>query len=268
MVNAWNIAAAWTNIATSSLATVTSTTAATAMPVTNLQQEDTLRLWRGTGGAAVLESIFFDFGSVQTLSNWVVALLTTNLVAADTTRLRLSVADPTCVTNTYDSTAATGRIDPNYKNLIFLPTPASAPRYGRIDLTRAAGSPEAGFLFAASYTQFTYNYDFGAQITWQDPSIKKKTVGGQTKISSRQKFRQADITIGWLTDTQRWALVEAIDRDNGIGTPVLFILDPSSTNLARDSVYGLIDTATPVVNLNQTADGPLYSKAYKIEQRL
>lgn len=269
MPAAFNIAAAWSNIAASGLATITSTTAAAAMPISNLQQQDPLRLWRGTGGAGVLESIFFDFGSVQTLSNWTIDLLTTNLAVTDTTRLRLSVADPTCVTNTYDSGSATGRVDPNYKSLVFLATPASAPRYGRIDLTRAAGSPEAGFLIVSDRTQFTYNYGFDAQFTLVDPSIRKKTKGGQSRILIRQKFYVADITLGFLTETQRWNVVDAIDRSNGVSTPVLFILDPSSSNLGRDSIYGFIESSP--VGLVQAFDdsgAPLYRKSYKIEQRL
>lgn len=260
------IAASWVNIAAADLATLTSTTAATAMPITTLQQEDVLRCWRGTGGAGVAESIYFDLGSTQSVT--VVALLNTNLVAADTTRLRLSVADPTCVTNTYDSTSAANRVDPIYKDLIFLASPASSPRYGRIDLTCAAESPEAGFLHVGTYTQFAYNYAHGAQCTRVDPSIPKKTKGGQTKIMRRTQFRRWDIPIEVVTEAQRWSVVEGIDYLNGISSPVLFILDPTSTNLGRDSIFGLIQESSPVVSIEGYVDGaPVYSKSYRIDQR-
>lgn len=262
-----NVTAAWINRASS--ATITSTTAATAMPISLLQQEDTRRVWRGAGGAGVLESIFFDFGSVQSDINQV-SLIYTNLAAVDATRCRLSVADPTCVTNTYDSTSAAGRVDPNYASLHFLTTPALSPRYGRIDLTRAAGSPEAGYLHAGPYTTFTYNYDYGAQRTVVDPSVQKITRGGQTKIISKTKFRRWEFQIGTMTETQRWSVAEAIDLANGIQSPLLFFMDPSSTNLGRDTIFGLLTETSPVASIQgfDSSGNPMYSRPYKIDERL
>lgn len=266
-MTASNAALAWVNPAAS--ATLTSTTAATAMPISNLQQQDTRRTWRGAGGAGVMESIYFDL-LATTAGIDVVSLIYTNLAAGDTTRLRLSVADPTCATNTYDSTAATGRVDPNYYDLHFLCSPVSNPRYGRIDLTRAAGNPEAGFLFVGGRTQFTYNIDYGAQRTLVDPSIIKKLSGGQTRPLSKPKFRRWEFNIGDMTETQRWSIAEAIDLANGITSPVLFFSDPSSTNLGRDSILGLLTETSPVAFIQgfDSSGNPRYSRSYKIDERL
>lgn len=267
MTASWNVAASWLNRITA--ATLTSTTAATAMPITQLQQEDTRRTWRGTGGAGVLESIYFDLGSaIAGIDN--VDLMFTNLAAGDATRCRLSVADPTCVTNTYDSTSIAGRVDSNYYDLHFLTTPVSNPRYGRIDITRAAGAAEAGFLFAGPRTQFTYNRDWGDQRTVVDPSEHKKTRGGLTRTISKPKFRRWEFNIGSLTETQRWSVAEAIDLANGITSPILFFMDPSSTNLGRDTIFGLLTETSPVASIQGFGpDGlPMYSRSYKIDERL
>lgn len=266
MTLASNIAASWINRITA--ATVTSTTAATAMPITLLQQQDTRRTWRGAGGAGVLESIFFDLGSAMAgIDN--VDLMYTNLAAGDAARCRLSVADPTCGTSTYDSTSIVGRVDPNYYDLHFLTTPVSNPRYGRIDITRAAGNPEAGFLFAGPRTQFTYNYDYGAQRTVVDPSIIKKTSGGQSNTIPKVKFRRWEFTIGTMTETQRWSVAEAIDLASGLTSPVLLFMDPSSANLGRDTIFALMTESDPVASIQGfDANGPIYSRAYKFDERL
>lgn len=267
MTATFNVAAAWINRAAS--ATITSTTAATAMPVSLLQQEDTRRVWRGAGGAGVLESVFFDLGAVQSDINQV-SLIYTNLAAVDATRCRLSVADPTCVTNTYDSTSIAGRVDPDYKSLHFLTTPASSPRYGRIDLTRAAGSPEAGFLHAGPYTTLSYNYDYGAQFTIIDPSDHKTTRGGQTKIVSKPIFRACDLTVGTLTEAQRYSVFQAIGLANGISSPILLMLNPASTNMGRDTIYGLLQDSIPVTAI-QGFDGSgnsMYAASIKLHERL
>jgi hypothetical protein len=248
------------------------TSAATNMPVRRtsglLQQEDTRRVWRGAGGAAVLESVFFDFGSVQSDINQV-SLIYTNLAAVDATRCRLSVADPTCVTNTYDSTSIAGRVDPNYRSLHFLTTPVSSPRYGRIDLTRAAGSPEGGFLHAGPYTQYSINYAFGAQRTWVDPSEQKKTKGGQTKIRAAEV--SAHVVPDGLPHRDR-----ALGAGRGDGhrqrrrDSVLFFFDPSSTNLGRDSIYGLLTEVSPVAAIQAFgSDGlGMFSRPYVVDERL
>jgi hypothetical protein len=262
-----NVSVAWQNRATA--AVLTASSAFTAMPITLLQQQDTRRTWRGAAGAGVLESIYFDLLSTVAIDT--VSLMFTNLAAGDATRLRLSVADPTCATNTFDSTSIAGRIDPSYYDLHFLATPASNPRYGRIDLTRAAGSAEAGFLFAGTRTQFTYNRDIGDQRTVVDPSIIRKTDGGQTNFISKPKFRRWEFNIGLLTQAQRWSVVEAIDLSSGITSPVLFFMDPSSANLGRDTIFGLLTETSPVASItgfDNATGNPVYSRSYKIDERL
>ena len=174
-----NIAAAWTNIALT--ATLTASSEAASMLVTKLQQEDTKRNWRT--GAATSATLYIDLGSAQSFDT--LALLNTNLLADGTYRLRASIADPTCVTNTYDSTTIAGAVDPNYKDLILaLSSVKSGNRYLRLDLAQptVATYIEAGLLFIGLRTQFDYNYSYGAGRTRVDPSIQKKTKGGQTKI--------------------------------------------------------------------------------------
>ncbi len=268
MVNAWNIAAAWANIAGNG--TLTTSSATTAMPITNLQQQDILRNWRS--GATTTATVYLTFASNQSADTF--SVLNTNLTAAGIVRVGLypTLTDAGAGTNViYDSNSGStpGQVDPNYKKAVVL---ASSVQTGwktvRVDLTDTSLSYiEAGFLVVSTRTQYTYNYNFGATLTVVDPSVRKKTKGGQSRIMVRPKFYQADITVGFLTQTQRWNVVDAMDRANGASVPVLFILDPSSSNLSRDSIFGFIESS-PVTTIQAFDSGPLYQKPYKIEQRL
>jgi hypothetical protein len=271
MTAAWNIAAAWGNIAGNG--TLTAFSAATAMPITLLQQEDVSRRWRSAAGTS---SNFKDvFASNQSADTF--CILGTNLTAAGIVRVRLypTSADADAGTNViWDSNPSNtpGTVDPLYEDAIVLASSVqSGWKASRVDLTdTSTGYQEAGYLFISTRTQFTYNYAYGAQRTWVDPSEHKKTRGGQTKIISKPKFRKWQIPIEVVTETQRWALVEAMDIANGITSPVLLIMDPSSTNLGRDSIFGLFTETNPVAYIQgfDASGGQLYSRTYQIEERL
>ncbi len=262
-----NLAAAWTNIALN--ATVTVSSAATAMPASNLQQEDTRRSWRS--GATTTANVDLTFSSTQSADTF--ALFNTNLTAAGIVRVQLS---NTALGNTdiWDSNAGStpGTVDPNYKDAIVLASSVkSGWKYCRFVVTDTSLTYiEAGLAFAATRTAFAYNYDWGAQFTRVDPSIQKKTKGGQTKILRRPQFRRFELPIAVVTEAQRWSVVEQIDLLNGVSIPVLFILDDSSSNLGRDSIFGLIQESSPVALIQgfDSAGGIVSSKPYRVEQRL
>jgi hypothetical protein len=266
-----NIAAAWTNIALN--ATLTASSEAASMLVTKLQQEDTKRNWRT--GAATTANVIGAYAANQTADTFFKA--NTNLTAAGIVRVRLftNSTDAGAGTNAlYDSNpgGTAGIVDPDYKDAVVLaPSVQSGWKVFRWDLTDTNLSYiEAGFEFASTKMQFAYNYDYGAQRTIVDPSIQKKTKGGQTKVMARPKFKRWELPIGFVTELQRWSVVERIDLLNGIGVPVLFILDPSSTNLGRDSIFGLIQESSPVVAIQgfDSAGGSMSSRSFRVDQRL
>lgn len=268
-----NIAVAWRNIALN--ATVAASSAATAMPASLLQQEDISRHWRSAAGTTA--DIDLTFASTQSADTF--DILGTNLTAAGTVRIRLS---NTALGNTdvWDS----GTLSSNLIDAIFLTVPRlrgedalvlsssvrSGWKYCRITLTDASRSYiEAGFVFISTRTAFTYNYDIGFAPRVVDPSIIKKTSGGQSKKRTKEKYRVWDPKIGWLTETQRWNVAEALDLANGITVPALFILNPDSSTLGRDSLFGLLQDTDPVPVLGFfDAGGPMYERQYRIEELL
>lgn len=262
-----NLAAASTNIALN--ATMTASSEAANMLVTKLQQKDTRRCFRT--GAVTTVNIDLTYAATQSADTF--DLLFTNLTAAGIVRIKLS---NTALGNTdiWDSNPSNtaGTVDPNYKDAVVLASSVkSGWKYCRIVLTDTSLTYlQAGFLFVGTRTQFDYNYAYGAQCTRVDPSIQKTTKGGQTNVMLRNQFRRWELPIELVTEVQRWSVVEQIDLLNGIGLPVLFILDPASSNLGRDSIFGLIQESSPVVTVQgfDSAGGVMSSKTYKIDQRL
>lgn len=260
-----NLAFAYNNLATASATTLSASSALTLAPVSRLQGSHVARKWRGKNGNS--ESIIFDLGS--SLAWDTLALIGTNLTSTGLTRVRGSNIDPTGASGEiYDSTSIAGRVDENYGDLIILRNDSTASRYGRIDLSDTGLTYiDAGCLLISVRTQVTINFLPGWSRAWIDPS--RKTIGqsGQTFIDQLDSYRVLDLTLGFLSQSERDGFVESIDRDLGEHTNFLTITDPASTNLGRDCLWGYIDGNTPVIEpvvLSPAA----YSKTYKIHQRL
>lgn len=271
MTLASNIAAAWTNIALN--ATLTASSEASGMLVTKLQQEDTKRNWRT--GATTSASLLASFASNQSADTF--ALFNTNLTALGVGRVRLFPTMANAIAGTsavYDSNAgsAAGQVDPNYKDAIVLASSVQTGwKVAAFDLQDATVSYiEAGFMFIGTRTQFDYNYAYGAGRTRIDPSIPKKTKGGQTKLMIRPPYWDWKIPMGWITEAQTNGAIEQINLLNGRRLPVLFIMNPSSTNLGRDSIFGLMPdlAAVEVIQAFDSAGGLMSSTSFHVEQRL
>lgn len=263
-----NPAFSWTNIALN--ATLTASSEAAAMLVSKLQQQDTKRNWRT--GAVTTAYILGTYSSNQSADTFFLA--NTNLTAAGIARIRLSSVDATgAAGDIYDSNSAgtAGQVDPNWKDLVVLASSVkSGWKYIRIDLTDTTLTYiEAGFLFVGTRTQLDIGYQ-SAQITIIDPSVQKKTKGGQTRIMVRPKYRRGEFSFEFISNSQLRSTVDMIDLLNGIGTPVLMITNPSSTNLGRDSIFGLLQGSSPVVlsNILDSTGAIMSSKQYTIDQRL
>ena len=273
-MNTFNVAAAWENIFRN--ATLGSSSAATAMPVSMLQQQDISRHFRSAPGNTVdVDASFAVAQSADTFD-----ILGTNLTAAGTVRIRLSnVALGN--TDIWDSgTIASNLVDPIFlaaprlrgEDALVLTTPKSGWKYCRMTLTdNTLSAVEAGYLVGSTRTQLSYNFNYGAQFTVVDPSEQKKTSGGMTNIRSKPKFRRCELTVGALTEAQRWSVFEAIGLANGVSVPLLLITDPSSSNLGRASIFGLLQDSIPVTSIEgfDNATGrPVYSASVRLDERL
>jgi hypothetical protein len=249
-----NACIAYTNLVDTASA-ITATSSNLLLPVSNITNPHIARKWRGTTPGA--DSIIIDMGSPVSFDTICAFGLT-----GSTITIKASMVDPTGAAGEVTSNADT--VDQNYKSKILL-TDVSSARYFRIDMTDySGGSVEIGRVFIGLKTQFSYNFVKGWSRSWNDTSLRSKTRGGQTQIFPDSVFRTIEVSFDFLTQSDRDGFVEYVDRVNALKTDVLFITDPSSPNLPRDSVWGLMTTITPVVQPSVS----LFTKQYTIEERL
>lgn len=226
------------------------------LPATNIQNPHVARKWRAIFNSA---SVVLNFGALTSIDT--VALM--GLTAA-TYRIRLSSVDTSgAAGDLYDS--GTLSVDQTYLQAVALITAPVSGQYLRIDLEDSAGDyVELGRLFAGLRTALAINFAWNWSSTTTDRSLRAKTRGGQTQVFADNLYRSLDLTFQFLSESERHGIIETVDRVNGQHTDVLFVIDPASSNLARDSVWGLISAPTPIVQ-------PIFerfSKQVQIEERL
>lgn len=228
--------------------TVTASTELPTLPAVNLRHPFlSPNRWRSTANAA---SILVDFGASYTIG--CVALLKTNGTAAATFRLRLS-ASSDLSTPTYDtgSPEILAGVDPDYGHLIHVLAAPAAGRYLGLGLTDSSLSYiEAGRLWAGTKFQPTHNFEFGVRDAMLDSTRFAAAEGGQTWVETGVTQREIRLSLPALTTSEIRGDIDALRR-LGRGQDVLAVLDPASSNLGRDSIFGLITD-----NLTSQHTGP------------
>lgn len=258
-----NAAIAWSNLA--DLGTVVSSGAELLMPIARVLDPHVQVRFRSRSPVGY---IIADLGESKSIDS--VALLGMTTSAAATARVRLSTVDSSgAAGDAADSgVLADGGtyFDRNYGGLVYLLSAAVSCRYVRIDIDDGGQSYfEAGRLFAGARTQFEVNFSYGAERGRIDRSRTRETVGGQTLVWLDNGRRTIDVRFGTISESERWGFVETIDRDNGRHSDLLFIVDPESDNIARDTVFGLMTEIGPV---GQPQYYAVFGKQYRVQERL
>lgn len=219
-------------------------------PIARLQDPHIGVQWQGTGST---EWFIADLGEVRTID--CVRLM--GLTAA-TARIRYSTSDPTA-----GDVADTAVLAIDQALLTLTDIRSVNARYIRVDLTSDTVCA-AGRLFVGELEEFGVNFAWGWNRKWVDPSSRKKTEGGQTRINRRQKYRVFTVNFEFISDADANGFTDEIDRINGVTDDVLFITDPESANLEQASIWGLMTDLSPAAQ--QFIDQ--WSKSLTIEQRL
>lgn len=240
------------------------------MPASNLRTPHPSQRWRSLTAA---DFVVADKGSAIAADTVLICGLTCGAKAE--VRLRLSSIDATGAAGDILDTGAiaTGAtaFDVEYGAFLWLLPATAAWRYTRFDITDPdAGYVEAGCLVEGVREAFTYNFAPGDTIQHVDRSRVSPTSSGMTLVWDDNTFRRLNLSINAVTTAQRFGLVERLDRVKGRKRNVLLIIDPDSSNLPRDSIYGLVTDQTPVAFSNAFAvDGqPLFGKQLRIDERI
>lgn len=256
-------ALAWVNLF--DVAAITASSAGSGTPATNLQVVHVQKKWRGTGGAS--ESIVATFAADQSADTFALFGLGSDLsLGSMTARLRLTT-NGGVLGDVYDTGVLSNEIDANYAAHIHLASSVkSGWRTARWDLARTSATYiEAGRGFIGTRTQLSYNFAPGASFRWEDRSKITESYDGQSYVDRRSKRRIWAVNFEWVDPTQRYSVVETMDIANGTQTDVLFMSNPTSTNMGRDSIWGLVENLDPVIAFEPTEQ--LYSRSYTFKER-
>jgi hypothetical protein len=219
--------------------TVTASSSVATLPAVNLQHPFlTPYRWRSTGNTA---SLLLDMGGTYGIGG--TALFGTNLSATASWRIRLSSAS-NLSSPAYDTggTQINAGVDTTYGAAIKIFPTQTSGRYLGIDITDASLSYiEAGRWWAGITWQPSRNYAFDAQRGGRDTSRHTLSDSGQTWVDRGVVQRLWKLTLPAITPTERDQHLENLVRTVGRSEDILVVLDPNSTNLGRDSIFGLVE---------------------------
>lgn len=265
--------------------------ASSPLPVSNLANRQLSKVWRTLNTLPTWTWFVCNFGSVRQID--VVSLLAHNITATGQWRVRLS-NDPTFATSIYDSglqkawpsmssfgvkpwgTWSWGEAlgafevpeDITPSSILILSSSVNA-QYLRVDISdevNPAGYIQAGRCYAGPKYQPSKNISYGWEIGYRDESEVTKSIGGQTYVDEKTKYRVVSINLEYLTEEESYLnLFEFIDRRKGISGDLLFIPKPDKPELfLHEVIYGRMQDLGPQINPHYN----VVSKAYVIEELL
>jgi len=237
----------------SDAATLTAGSAVASLPVSNLQTRQPGERWRATDLANVYLEI--DLGSAAAIN--LVALLNTNASSAATWQVRAAATQGALTTSPgYDSGSVSmwpvAGLDglPWTHARLWLST-SQTYRWWRIDVSdsgNADGHFQAGRLYVASAWEAPRNVQYGWSVTWNDPSVKRRSTGSQLYSLVRTPWRSFDGALSFLSEGQMYDNLYDLQRRRGASRDVLLMRDPEATDhFMAQSVYGVLETLQPLV---------------------
>lgn len=251
--------------------TVVASSQVLTMPASNLLTPHPQERWRSIGNGG---SIILDKGAL--LSGDTVALLGLTCSTSTLMHLRLSTVDSLGLAgDVFDDGGihnGDGHLDTTYNSLIYRLSAPVSYRYVRIDLfdptaalLAATNFVEAGCILDGLSETFAYNFSWSAGFQHHDRSGVVKVAGGGTLTWQDNTYRSISLPFDWITSAQRYGVIERLDRVKGKTSNILLMTDTASTNMPRDSIFGLVTEQTQIGFVQGVG---LFTKALNFEERI
>ena len=250
-------------------ATLTTSTAASGLPVTNLQQEQKGLVWRSTGTTATITA---TWSSPQTLRAVILPFcnLTTSAtirvqaytLAADTVPVRDTGPRPAGTYAPGDIWGGNQPLDVNsysfgggsYARVWFAETAAEKIEITIADTSNPAGYLEAARLVCGNYWSPTYNTNFGLSIGYEDSSQQTRTESGNLLTTVGTLHRTLDFDLQWLTAEDKTRMLSVL-RGNGLRKPMFVSIFPEDVDKVKEQEYQIYGKLTNLSKLTH----PVYS---------
>jgi hypothetical protein len=216
---------------------VSASNSVASLPASNVKDFDIQRVWRAASNSA---SLFVDTGRLLTLG--VVAGINSNATLGDTFRVRASTTDAGVASNlSYDSGSLQG-VDPVWGQFIHFPFPPVPYRYLRLDMTQQ-DPPEIGRLMAGEAWRSTRHMSLVTtpESLWRDPSRWSYSIGQNLFVDSLAPQRGYRFTVRGVSDDEKISQIDEMNRLRGRRKDLLVCIDAASSNLGRDSIWGMLE---------------------------
>jgi hypothetical protein len=246
------------------------------LPLSNATTANRRKVWQSLPGANPV-TLAFDAGADQVVD--VLALLETNLSATGLYRVQTAGSRDFSPAS-YDSgwLSPGGALDSQSRQLVHvLPTGSisggamphllredggfvlredgtskilleEAGHYVGISLDDASlAYHEVGKVIAGPLARPGRNFSHGWQWVARDLSQLSQALGGASYADLRQILRGVDVAFENLTDAEARGFAYQILTQAGSSRPVLVVLDPDSTALGRDTIWGRVESDLAVV---------------------
>lgn len=213
-----------------------------SLPLSNLKDDDIQKIWRSAQNetSAPQQAVIADLGAQRDIG--VAALINSNAFSPWTFHVRISTSDPTGLdASAYEALNIPGIPDASYNKFIHFIEPSVTGRYVRITHNVTLGVPEAGRLVICPVWSPSRNMRFGREKLWRDFSTKTQSLGGNEFVDVRPRQWGWRFTLFGLTEAEAQQQVDELNRLRGIGRDILVCIDKDSSNLGRDTVWGLLE---------------------------
>jgi hypothetical protein len=245
-----------------------------SLPVDNLKHRQLTKVWRTSTVTASTTWFQVDLGGTKILH--VFALLAHNISQQGKWRIRVSNESlmastlyDTGLLQTWPSVGGFGTLPwgaflwggllseseaAEYTISSFHVMPSTiAARFVRVDIsdsTNASTFIEAGRFIAGPSYQPQYNIQYGWELGYEDNSVITKSIGGQTYVDERERYRVIRFTLANLDEVELYHNVfDYLDRRRGTVGDVLFIPQPSQTHLyIYEAIYGRLRVLNPITH--------------------
>jgi hypothetical protein len=211
-----------------------------SLPISNLKDDDIQKIWRSANTNLQQLLVLADLGQTRSIGG--VALINCNVLCPATFHVRVSTADPTGTDgDAYNVSDITGITDAAYSNFVHFIEPAVSGRYVRINGNGLSVAPEAGRLVIAQTWAPSMDMSFGYERLWRDHSVRTRSLGGNEFVDVKDRQRGYRFTVRGLTLSEAEDQAEELNRLRGIGRDILVCRDVNSSNLGRDTIWGLLE---------------------------
>lgn len=252
-------------------ATLTASTTASGLPVTNLQLEQKGFVWRSTATTATITAVWT---TAQTLSGVILPFCNLSNTATIQIKIYTNAADVTPVFTAAAVSAGAYTPTDLWGGLSSISTGVNAYSYGGgtyardwftatsgkkleiiiTDTSNPSGYIELSRIVCGNHWSPVYNTGYGAAIGYTDTSEIARTESGNLITANGTVHRTMTFDMAWLTEADRVRMLSIL-RGNGVRKPIFISLFPDDAIVAKEQnyqIYGKLNNLAQITH-------PVYS---------